>query len=182
MKGLIFTSLCGFVEEKFGLIYWDKLIRETAPGSEGIYTASKTYDDAEIFSYIDYISKDKNIPVPDLLQNFGKYLFSELYDFHKTLMKNYNLFDDFIMAINDVIHFEVRKLWDNTVLPTLEAKHVDDRKIEILYRSERKLCFLAIGLIEGAAKEYNVTVKIKHPCCMHQGKDHCLIEIYKHML
>ena len=51
MKGLIFTSLCDFVENEFGLEYLDYLIHKTQPESKGIYTASKTYKDQEIFNY-----------------------------------------------------------------------------------------------------------------------------------
>ena len=47
----------------------------------------------------------------------------------------------------------------------------------MIYRSQRKLCALAEGLIEGAAEQFGETVTIRHPQCMHRGDEHCRLEL-----
>ena len=41
------------------------------------------------------------------------------------------------------------------------------------YRSKRKLCALAEGMIDGAAGYYAQVVTIEQPLCMNRGDDKC---------
>jgi predicted hydrocarbon binding protein len=45
------------------------------------------------------------------------------------------------------------------------------------YYSKRRLCALAEGLIEGAARHFGETVAIAHPQCMHRGDPQCRLEL-----
>jgi len=45
------------------------------------------------------------------------------------------------------------------------------------YTSPRKLCFLAEGLIEGAAEQFNTKYELSHTECMHDGADRCALKI-----
>ena len=44
------------------------------------------------------------------------------------------------------------------------------------YRSERRMCAFAEGLIEGAAEHFGERATIAQPQCMHRGDDHCVLE------
>ncbi|MCF6766041.1 heme NO-binding domain-containing protein [Thiotrichales bacterium 19S3-7] len=178
MKGLIFTALNDYIEESFGLAYWDYLIKQSTPQSEGVYTASKSYPDQEIANYIEIICNEKHIKPEVLLEGFGEFLFPELYEFHKTIMNEFDSFNDFIFSVNDIIHVEVNKLWQETKLPTIKTQQKEDQTILMEYSSQRKLCYLAIGLIKGASKQYSQPISLNHIQCMHSGAQSCLIEIY----
>ena len=60
-----------------------------------------------------------------------------------------------------------------TNLPSIKCERIGDEQLVIDYRSPRRLCVLAEGLIYGAAEHYNTPIKIEHPVCMHRGSDHC---------
>jgi hypothetical protein len=71
-------------------------------------------------------------------------------------------FLEFLKSIEDVIHKEVKKLYHNPNLPTLDWEQEDDRSLDLYYRSPRKLCGLAEGLIRGAAQRYEVEYNLTH--------------------
>ena len=45
------------------------------------------------------------------------------------------------------------------------------------YRSPRKLCSFAEGLLLGAADHYGEKLTIEQPLCMKRGDDRCVLEI-----
>jgi hypothetical protein len=47
----------------------------------------------------------------------------------------------------------------------------------MIYKSPRKLCQLAEGLISGSAKHFNQNYKMTHDPCMHNGSDHCALKV-----
>ena len=48
------------------------------------------------------------------------------------------------------------------------------------YNSERKLCALAHGFIEGAGDHYSQAMTVEHPLCMHRGDESCQLRISAH--
>lgn len=177
MKGIIFTTLGQMIEEKFGLEFWDKVILDASPASEGIYTAGNVYADQELFALVASASKLTGIPTNDLVAAYGEYLFDKLIALFPGLVpENYSL-KQFLKSINNVIHVEVKKLHPNAELPSLSYEDTTPKQLVILYRSPRKLCPLAIGLMKGAANHYKEKLNIEEPVCMHQGADHCRFEL-----
>ncbi len=52
----------------------------------------------------------------------------------------------------------------------------------ISYRSPRKLCALAKGIVRGAAAHYKVDITISEESCMLRGNPECLITVAKESL
>lgn len=177
MKGIVFTLLSEMVEEKFGLAMWDTLLERVHPENQGAYTAGESYPEQELFSYVSELSKLTNTPPNKLVEAFGKYLFPKLASKYPVFLPEGISFKDFMKSIDQVIHVEVNKLYKNTSLPTLSYEEPSPQELVLLYRSPRKLCPLAIGLTRGAAEHFNVPIVIQEPLCMHQGADHCRLEI-----
>ena len=85
---------------------------------------------------------------------------------------------NFLMDIENVIHKDVKRLYPETYLPVIDFEDTgDEHSLVLLYRSKRKLCALAEGLILGASDHFNVKTTINHPVCMHKGSDHCRLEL-----
>jgi hypothetical protein len=83
----------------------------------------------------------------------------------------------FILTLNGIIHPEVRKLYPGADTPDFEFDATSPEVLVMIYRSKRKLCALAEGLIEGAANHYGQTVRIDHQQCMHRGDAHCRLDL-----
>jgi hypothetical protein len=160
MKGIVFTEFLEMVEAKFGYETVDELLNETDLPSKGIYTAIGTYDHSEIVTLVTRLSTKSNIPVPDLIYAFGHHLFN-------TFSKSYGHFFekatdafDFLRSIHNYIHIEVRKLYPDAQLPHFEINQVSEKKLVMIYSSDRKMAALAHGLIDECLAYYNETAEV----------------------
>jgi predicted hydrocarbon binding protein len=70
----------------------------------------------------------------------------------------------------------VRKLYPGADVPEFDFE-VREGVLVMGYRSPRKLCSFAEGLLLGAADHYGEQVTIEQPSCMKRGDDQCVIEI-----
>lgn len=177
MKGLVFTALSDLVIDNYGLGVWNDLIKESNLPSGGVYTAAGTYDFVELATLVQNLATKIGQPITTLLEGFGVYMFP-------ILAKNYSFFlaedqtlKEFLKTIDSVIHIEVKKLNPEATLPAITFEDPNDKQLILFYRSPRKLCPLAIGLIKGAAKHFNSEITIQETACMHKGSDHCRLEV-----
>ncbi len=175
MKGIVFSILSEMVEETFGLDAWNKLLDDT--GLEGIYVATETYDDSELFTLVAAAESATGIPAKELVHQFGVYMLPHFVANYPVFFENQTSLKDFLLTVDQVIHVEVRKLYPDAGLPEFLYEDRDDNELVMMYSSPRKLCALAEGLIEGSANHFNQSCSIIHDVCMHKGADHCRFEL-----
>jgi len=171
MKGVIFNVLEEMVIEQCGMDVWNDIL-ETQQIA-GIYTAGEGYPDDELFGLVTCISDKTQIPVETLISAFGEFLFTRLAERYPIFIEAEATLIGFLKSVDDVIHMEVRKLYENPNLPEFECEELTPNELKMRYRSPRKLCILAEGLIRGAAKHYKTEIELDHPVCMHKGSAHC---------
>ena len=173
MKGAVFIAFNEMVEGDLGLATWETLLREVQPTSQGVYTSVEDYPDEELFALVETLAEVTQKPAAELIRYFGRHLFDALATKYPMLIENEEDFFRFLMGIDDVIHKEVRKLYDNPNLPDLRYDPPEGDTLTLYYRSPRKLCILAEGLIAGAAQHYGVDYDLSHGPCMHSGAEEC---------
>lgn len=83
----------------------------------------------------------------------------------------------FLLTLNSVIHPEVRKLYPGADTPEFDFDTSSPEVLVMTYRSKRRLCALAEGLLEGAAAHYREKITIDQPLCMNRGADCCRLEL-----
>ncbi len=159
MKGVIFTEFMEMVEKEFGLMTADKVIQAVNPDSDGIYTAVGTYPCSELVSMIVELSQQTSQPIPELVHAFGFYLFGRLFNSHPEMVNQFQSTFELLPRLDDTIHAEVRKLYDQTELPHFECVPQGDN-MQLKYRSPRGLPDLAEGLLEGCAAHFNEQLEI----------------------
>ena len=170
MKGIVFSEFMDLVEEKFGLETMDEIIESSNLASGGSYTAVGTYPHGEMVTLLGRLSEVTKVPAEKLLNVFGHHLF-------KTFHKNYPAFFtevkhpfDLLEQIDNHIHVEVKKLYPDAELPRFETSREGD-VLTMIYRSERKMADLAIGLIEAAAAHYQEDLKIETEMLKADGSE-----------
>ncbi len=176
MKGIVFTMLNEMVEERFGMDTWDSLIESTRPASRGIYTSAALYPDSELLDYVAALSESSGIEAGTLVHAFGQYMIGRFHAIHPEFFADHDA-KSFLKSVHDVIHVEVRKLHPDVILPEFEYEEPSANSLVMLYKSPRHLCRLAEGLIDGAVEHFGEQVERAHPICMHDGADHCRIEL-----
>lgn len=177
MKGIVFTTLATMVEEQFGLMAWQKILDQAEPESGGIYVGTATYSDSEIMALVGAASEQLNIPVNDLVKHYGKYLWSTLAATQFQFVEQHDNLKDFLLSVHSVIHIEVKKLYPGAYTPDFQYESKEDELLTMHYKSPRKLCYLAEGLIQGAAEHYQCDYQLVHSQCMHDGAEHCTFEL-----
>lgn len=175
MKGVVFNILEEMVLEKGGMEAWNEILAQSSDAS-GIYTSAVSYPDSELFALVGGVAEYLDLPVQEVVKGFGEYMFGKLSRRYPMFMEDCPDLFTFLESIDGVIHVEVNKLYENPSLPRIQCTRADGKLI-MNYRSERKLCMLAEGLTFGAAKYYGTPITITHSQCMHDGADHCVLEV-----
>lgn len=176
MKGIVFAVFQKMVEEQDGLKTWDKVVRETDLESGGCYTASATYPDRELSGIVGTFAKLKNLTADAVVRAFGKYMLKALSAKYAVFFRDTTL-KPFLVSVDEVIHKEVLKLHPGAELPEFRYEDPGEGRLVMLYKSKRKLCALAEGLIQGAAEHFGEPVEITHSECMHRGAERCRLEL-----
>lgn len=175
MKGMVFDMLRDMVEEHYGLQGWDAVLERA--GSDGLYISTQTYPDEELIGLVvaatDVTGRDAN----DLVFAFGEYMVTEFYKRFPVFFDRSHGLIDFLLSVDRMVHVEVRKLYPDAGLPSFSYTDRAEHEVTMHYRSTRKLCRLAEGLISGSARHFGEVYELNHSPCMHEGADHCSLHI-----
>jgi len=177
MQGSIYTAFSDMIIDQMGMEQWNELIEQTNPPSQGVYTSGEQYLDSELINMVQALSIKTGIDAETLIEKFGRYLFKILYNTSPVDISEIDNLKTFLLAIDDLIHVEVKRLHPKAYLPTFEYEIVDENTLVMYYSSKRKLCHASVGLIFGAAEQFNEIITIEHPECIHQGASRCKLVI-----
>ena len=160
MRGVVFTELIEFVEDKLGFDIADKMIEEAKLDNEGVFTQGGNYPFEEMVKLLTSLSKITGKEPNELLEIFGEHLFSVLVKIYGKDIKENKTALSFIDSVEDYVHVEVKKLYPDAELPTFTTTYKDDNKIVIIYQSDKKLDSFAQGLIKACGEYFNENLDI----------------------
>lgn len=178
MKGLVFTEFLEMIEENFSLEIVEKIIEQSNLPNNGAYTAVGTYDFHELVRLVTNLGAEVKISVSDLQIAYGKYLFKKLRDRYVNLVGKIPTFFDFLKQLDQYIHVEVHKLYSDAELPRFECKELDEKTVQMKYRSKRPFADLAEGLIRGCADFYHEKVNIKRETLPKEDENKINCELF----
>lgn len=173
MKGVIFNLLEEVIRDAHGTATWDRMLADAQ--LDGAYTSLGSYPDAELFALIAAGEREVGMPAHDLMRWFARSSLGRLATKYPRFVAGHATTRDFLLTLNDVIHPEVRKLYPNADVPWFDFDTTDRDRLRLEYRSTRKMCAFAEGLIEGAAIHFGEVVTIEQPRCMLRGDARCVI-------
>ena len=156
MKGFIFTNFIDFVEKSNGLDMVDQMLEECDLASEGVYSAFNSYEFDELVTLLTYVSKKTDISPQILLETFGRFVFPYLIGKHSYIIEKYSNAIDLIAGIENHIHIEVKKLYEDAELPTFNIVEKKEDSLTIIYTSTRGLTYFAIGLMKETLQFFKV--------------------------
>jgi len=161
MKGIVFVEFIEMVENDFSIEMGDRLIEMSDLPSNGIYTSVGTYNPQEMITLVGNLSSLIGTPVKDLLESFGRYLFKRFAENYPDFFKGISSSIDFLSKVDSYIHMEVRKLYQDTELPSFECTLSESGQLHMIYQSKRNLSDLAEGLIHGCIEYYGEQLEVK---------------------
>ncbi|MCA9084388.1 MAG: heme NO-binding domain-containing protein [Planctomycetaceae bacterium] len=175
MKGIVFTLFNELVERSFGLETWDRLLQQS--GEDGIYTAAATYPDQSMLSMVTALAKQTSVPAGQLVRTFGEYMLSGFVRQYPTFFPDGMTARQLLLSVDSIIHVEVKKLFPDAVLPKFTYECPSDDRLIMTYQSQRRLCSLAEGLIDGTARHFGQEIQRVQTCCMNDGAEFCRFEL-----
>lgn len=155
MKGIVFTEFLELVENKFGFEISDKIVNSIDSETNGVYTAIGTYSHTEMVNLVIALSKETDISVDDLLYAYGKHFFYILNSSYPKLINKHKSLFTFFESIENHIHVEVKKLYPDAELPTINTSIISKKEMHLEYISERCLGKFAHGLLESASVHFD---------------------------
>lgn len=173
MKGVIFQLLEEVVTREHGSDTWDLMLKEA--GTDGVYTSLGSYADAELLALVDAAAGMLAIEPNDVIRWFGRSALPLLAMRYPPFFTPHRDTRSFLLTLNDIIHTEVRKLYPGADVPVFDFDSSDPEVLRMRYRSTRRLCALAEGLIEGAAAHFRQSVAIEQPVCKLRGDGSCML-------
>jgi hypothetical protein len=175
MKGIVFNLFEEVVRRTYGEDTWDDLLDAANLG--GSYTSLGSYDDRDLFRLADAASQRLKMPTYDVVRWLGREAIPLLAQKYPALFDAHTDTRSFVLALNDIIHPEVRKLYPGANVPAFTYDTSSPDVLGMTYQSPRRLCAFAEGLVEGAAAHYGESVVFTQPRCMHRGDASCSFRI-----
>ena len=161
MKGIVFTEFLEMVENEFSYEVADKIIEENSLTSNGAYTSVGNYDNKELLMLVSSLSKHINKPVDELVHAYGKYLLKRFFVLFPHFFDSVESTFEFLDTIDQHVHIEVKKLYNDAELPSFETKRISQSEMQMFYRSGNPFACLAEGLIKGACEHFNEVITVK---------------------
>ena len=175
MKGIIFNLLEGVVTEAHGEPVWDQLLE--AAGVDGAYTSLGNYPDEDLYELVAAAAGALQLPANAVVRWFGVQALPLLAQKYPEFFASHRSTRSFILTLNGIIHPEVRKLYPGSEPPMFDFDSSSPEVLVMGYYSKRRLCALAEGFVEGAARHFGESVQLAHPLCMHRGDSSCRLEM-----
>lgn len=175
MKGIVFNIAQEVVVADHGEDTWDDLLDEA--GVDGSYTALGDYPQSELMGIVAAAARRWDMAPEDVVRHVGRNGLAEFVQRYPDMARTHESSRTFLLALNSVIHPEVRKLYPGAHVPHFEFNDTDTGGLRIRYVSERGLCHLAEGLILGAADHFGESVTVTQPMCRHRGDSDCFLDV-----
>jgi hypothetical protein len=172
MHGVVFQSLVGFLREELGAA------RAAAVIGGRDHSPDETFDDSELFHIVARAVGATGTEVDELYRAFGRYtalapfkaMFPDYYASHTGARS-------FLLDVEEEIHRIVRGTVPGAHPPHLRVVPLGSIGVVITYTSDRQLCRLLEGLVEGTAEHYGEQVSIDEAQCMRRGDAACVFHV-----
>jgi predicted hydrocarbon binding protein len=167
VHGLILIS---FTEYAHGRGVSDEATRE--------YEGDRAYADRELVSYVERVAARTDATVDETLQDFGRFLGADAFPrLAPAFYEQHASLTEALLAVEAEIHEHVREVVPQALPPRLHVSPLGDQGAVIAYTSERRLCRLLEGLVQGTAERFGTDVRLEQPQCMLRGEPACSIVV-----
>lgn len=176
MHGIIFNELKKFVDTHVGGDAWNRILGDAGLGNR-VYMPIKEYPDEEAAQIVAAASKATGTDAAALLAGFGKFLAPDLIALYRHLIDPAWKTLDLVEHTEQAIHQAVRLRNPGAHPPRLRAVRTAADEVVVYYASARRMCAVAVGIVEGLATHFGEKVQVEQPECVHRGAQECKIVV-----
>jgi len=179
MYGVMFGFLREYVQKNHGgEETWRALLKASGESAYKIHFATKDYPDEEIVAIATAAATALDMPLADVLEDFGSYVGPRLVEFYHPYIEQHNQ-DVFSIVVHAGanIHNQLHAHNPDRKPPTLSAKIIDPEHMEVHYKSPRRLCHIVRGVLRGLGEQFDEDLLIEEHQCMHSGANECVMMV-----
>jgi hypothetical protein len=158
MRGLLFREFMAFAEERFGTDVASRLMPPAE--AERAWNPVAAYSHEGLLDLAGRLGELTGSQGADLLQAYGARLFHRLAALYPGFLVGARLALPFIAGFQAAIHDEIQKLHPGSEVPHICCTSRGADRLELLYRSPRRLGDLAEGLLRGCADHFGERIVI----------------------
>ena len=173
MKGMVFNLLEAFICEGWGDDKYEEILALCPLKTKEPFVGPGTYPDSDLMAIATKTAEILQLPAPQAIRAFGRYSFPKLAEKFPQFLEGHADPLSFILSVEGIIHVEIRKLFPSAITPSFVYRQVDESRLLIEYRSDRKLCAFMEGLIEGVSDYFNTPIEYAQVRCMHNADECC---------
>ena len=160
MHGLILTSLLDFAGRR---------------ESDG-FRADRAYPDEDFEELVQELAAERGVSRDDLLRRFGRFAATTTFlRLHPEYYAESSGTREFLLDVERRIHELVRATVPDARPPHLRVAPLGAEGVAVTYTSDRRLCAMLEGLVEGVALHYGETFSVTHKQCMLRGDLGCAV-------
>src|ERR1700693_3301479 len=145
--------------------------------ASGGYELGGSYPDEEVYLIVADVVETTGLSSDVILEQFGQAMVPGLLDLYGILVNSRWSFLDFLLNTEGAIHKGVGLSARSADPPAIEVQRAGPEAVTIVYRSRRRMCSVAKGIVRGAAAHYGAAIAISEDRCMHRGDPECLITV-----
>lgn len=176
MHGIVMNQFQAFAADLLGRGEWAALAAGVGAPAEG-YRVTEVYPDRELTALVLRVSQAAGLTLAALLERFGAFIAPALLRVYEPLVRPEWRTLDVIEHTEETIHTVVRRRMEGATPPALSARRASPARVEVDYRSERRMCALAEGIARGLAAHFGEEVRVSQPECMNRGDARCLLVV-----
>lgn len=175
MKGIVFNLLERFIVERAGADAYEAILDQCALETKEPFVGPGTYPDRDLVQIATKAAQALGIPLPVAVRAFGHYCLPKLMAMIPPTAGRYDTSKALLIALDSVVHVEVRKLLKGSAPPRFQAIDTGPNTLTLEYRSSRQLCAFLEGLLAGVGDHFGEVVTFTHERCLLRGDDACVL-------
>ncbi|WP_198046005.1 heme NO-binding domain-containing protein [Novosphingobium aquimarinum] len=168
MKGLIFSELIRFMEEKQSPLFAEQVIAAADLPNDAAFSRIGVYPTAYALKLVTAASQLSGLPASALSEEFGKFLFARFTILYPDILSSYSTAESLLEHVRAHIHQDVKVLYPDATPPEVIAGR-QDGQFMIEYRSHRPLAHIAYGLMRGCLEHFGDPRAIEWVTCNEVG-------------
>ena len=177
MYGIVHKGLEELVKHHFGEAKWEAVKKRSGVDID-LFIGNEAYDDAITFKLAIAVSEEMNMPLSEVLQNFGEWwiLKTGKEKYGGLMSAGGKNLKEFLINL-PLFHNRVMLIYPKLTPPEFKVTEVSENSLNLHYFSKREgLQEFVRGLLTGLGKMYETPLQIALVETRDAGKDH---EIFK---
>ncbi len=175
MKGIIFNLLEDYITSRSGEDGYERLLESCSLRTEEplLMVAPGTYPDADFQEIVRKAAAATTLTEAEFYRDFGRFAIPRMADRYPDFFAPFHHPKDFLKFTGMVHLVEIRKLYRDAQVPDFTCQDTGPGELVLRYTSQRRLCHLVEGLIDGVAAYYGVRTDHRQTLCQHRGDRVC---------